>query len=44
MHQPPPDKAEDDEESAIEHRFAELMRRFWHRPERSDPLSERDPK
>ncbi len=36
MQQPEPTEAHDDEEDAIERRFAELMRRFWRRPERTE--------
>ncbi len=43
MPPPPPDPTDDDEERRIEHRFAELVSRFWRGPERPDPLPERDP-
>lgn len=37
MHQPEPERAPEDEDSAIERRFAELVRRFWHRPKPIEP-------
>jgi hypothetical protein len=37
MHQPEPVEAQpDDDESATRRHFAELMRRFWRRPERTE--------
>jgi len=37
MHQPEPAEAQpDDEDGAVRRRFAELMRRFWRRPERTE--------
>lgn len=45
MHQPEPTEAPpEDEEGAIERRFAELMRRFWRRPERTEPTDQGDMK
>jgi hypothetical protein len=37
MHQPEPVEAQpDDDDSATRRHFAELMRRFWRRPERTE--------
>jgi hypothetical protein len=36
MQQPEPSEAREDEDDAMERRFADLMRRFWHAPEPAD--------
>jgi hypothetical protein len=40
MQQSEPDEAPESEEQAIERRFADLMRRFWHRASPPEPAEE----